>query len=167
MEARFGHNFSQVRVHADARAAESAHATNALAYTVGHDIVFGAGQYGPHSTTGQHLLAHELAHVVQQQHATTNVAPGSSHEHEADAAAEAVARPGTPVRVKSASAVGLARQPDDKPTVAGPTIRLEIRHRLYRGLLTARQQALVSSSIRQEANRAFAIAAIISPQGSV
>lgn len=66
MEPRFGHDFSGVRVHTDARAAESARAVNALAYTVGKDVVFGEGQYAPGSGSGQRLLAHELTHVVQQ-----------------------------------------------------------------------------------------------------
>jgi hypothetical protein len=65
-EARFGHDFSQVRVHRDAKAAESAQAVNALAYTVGHDVVFGAGQYQPGTSAGKRLLAHELTHVIQQ-----------------------------------------------------------------------------------------------------
>ena len=69
MESRFGHDFSQVRVHSDARAAESARAVNARAYTVGRDVVFGSGQYAPGSSTGQHLLAHELTHVIQQSEA--------------------------------------------------------------------------------------------------
>lgn len=63
---RFGHDFSQVRVHTDEQAAKSAQAVNALAYTVGHHVVFGAGQYAPGTSDGQRLLAHELAHVVQQ-----------------------------------------------------------------------------------------------------
>jgi hypothetical protein len=66
MEPRFGHHFAKVRVHTNDRAAESAEAMNALAYTVGNNIVFGAGQYVPTSSRGQRLLAHELAHVVQQ-----------------------------------------------------------------------------------------------------
>ena len=66
MGPRFGHDFSQVRVHTDARAAESAQAVNALAYTVGRDVVFGTGQYAPGTMAGRKLLAHELAHVVQQ-----------------------------------------------------------------------------------------------------
>jgi hypothetical protein len=60
------YDFSQVRVHTNARAAESAQAVNALAYTVGHDVVFGLGQYKPGSEVGQQLLAHELTHVIQQ-----------------------------------------------------------------------------------------------------
>ncbi|MBV9609977.1 MAG: DUF4157 domain-containing protein [Acidobacteria bacterium] len=66
MEKRFGHDFSQVRIHADPRAAESARAVGALAYTVGRNIVFGEGEYSPASSAGRRLLAHELAHVVQQ-----------------------------------------------------------------------------------------------------
>src|SRR5262245_5476667 len=66
-EPRFGHHFGQVRVHADAKSAESAHALNALAYTVGRDVVFGMGQYKPTTQYGRQPLAHELTHVVQQQ----------------------------------------------------------------------------------------------------
>jgi len=66
MEPRFGHDFSNVRVHTDSKAAESAGAVDALAYTVGRDVVFGAGQYMPGTREGQRLLAHELTHVVQQ-----------------------------------------------------------------------------------------------------
>jgi hypothetical protein len=67
MEARFGEDFSKVRVHANEAAARSAEGMVAQAYTVGSDIVFGAGHYEPASGKGQRLLAHELAHVVQQQ----------------------------------------------------------------------------------------------------
>jgi hypothetical protein len=66
MEPRFGHDFGQVRVHSDAKAAQSARAINAWAYTVGARVIFGDGQYAPHLATGQRLIAHELAHVVQQ-----------------------------------------------------------------------------------------------------
>ncbi len=65
-ESRLGYDFSHVRVHTDASAVESARAINALAYTVGRDVVFGAGQYVPGSNAGRRLLAHELAHVAQQ-----------------------------------------------------------------------------------------------------
>lgn len=66
MESRFHHDFAGVRIHDDARAAESARSLDALAYTYGSDIVFDAGRYDPRSHSGKHLLAHELAHVVQQ-----------------------------------------------------------------------------------------------------
>jgi hypothetical protein len=66
MEPRFGADFGGVRVHTDARAAESARAVDAVAYTVGSDVVFGAGEYRPGTAAGDRLIAHELAHVVQQ-----------------------------------------------------------------------------------------------------
>jgi hypothetical protein len=66
MEERFGYDFNQVRVHTSTKAAESAKAVNALAYTVGRDIVFGTGHYAPNTLRGQQLLAHELTHVIQQ-----------------------------------------------------------------------------------------------------
>ncbi|MEO7908474.1 MAG: DUF4157 domain-containing protein [Roseiflexaceae bacterium] len=66
LEPRFGHDFSGVRVHTDARAAESVQTVNALAYTVGQNIVFGVGQYAPGTSAGRRLMAHELTHVVQQ-----------------------------------------------------------------------------------------------------
>jgi len=66
MEPRFGYGFGSVRVHADTQAAQSARAVNALAYAVGHDVVFGAGRFAPDTSVGLSLLAHELAHTVQQ-----------------------------------------------------------------------------------------------------
>jgi hypothetical protein len=66
MEPRFNHDFRGVRVHTDDRAAKSARAVKASAFTVGQNIVFSAGQYNPTSSQGQRLLAHELTHVVQQ-----------------------------------------------------------------------------------------------------
>ena len=65
-EPRFSHDFSQVRIHLDGKAAESARAVNARAYAVGRDIVFAAGQYRPNEIEGRRLLAHELTHVCQQ-----------------------------------------------------------------------------------------------------
>jgi peptidoglycan hydrolase-like protein with peptidoglycan-binding domain len=76
MEPRFGHDFSHVQVHTDVRAAESARAVNALAYTVGRDVVFGTGQYAPGTTGGQRLIAHELTHVVQQRNALDRASSG-------------------------------------------------------------------------------------------
>jgi Domain of unknown function (DUF4157)/Lysine-specific metallo-endopeptidase len=67
-EPRFGYDFSRVRIHSDERASAAAHAVNARAYTVGKDVVFGAAQFAPHTTKGRELLAHELAHVIQQGH---------------------------------------------------------------------------------------------------
>jgi hypothetical protein len=66
MEPRFGHDFADVRVHADANAAETARLANARAFTIGRNLVFGAGEYAPRSDKGRSLIAHELTHVVQQ-----------------------------------------------------------------------------------------------------
>lgn len=100
MEAGFGHDFHDVRVHTDATAQRSARSVNALAYTVGRNVVFGGGQYQPGSQHGMHLLAHELAHVVQQRgHGGGAGAVGRSHalmEYEADSAADRIVR-GQPV----------------------------------------------------------------------
>lgn len=77
-EPRLGFDFGAVRFHAGGRAARTAHALNARAFTVGRDVVFGSGQYDPASTDGRRLLAHELAHVVQQGHATRLRAGGGA-----------------------------------------------------------------------------------------
>jgi hypothetical protein len=66
MEHRFGHDFSQVRVHTGEAAERSARDVNANAYTVGHNIAFGAGRFAPETHDGRRLIAHELTHVVQQ-----------------------------------------------------------------------------------------------------
>ncbi len=65
-ESRFGHDFGDVRVHTGDLPARSASAVNARAYTVGREVVFGRGQYQPATSDGRVLLAHELAHVIQQ-----------------------------------------------------------------------------------------------------
>ncbi len=66
MESRFGYDFSRVRVHTDSKAAASARSIRSRAYTVGRNVVFADGQYHPEEREGRHLLAHELAHVLQQ-----------------------------------------------------------------------------------------------------
>jgi hypothetical protein len=81
MELRFGIDLNDVRVHTDGKAAESARAVNALAFTVGRDVVFGAGQYVQGTNTGRRLLAHELAHVAQQRTLGPRVQRYTSGEH--------------------------------------------------------------------------------------
>ena len=73
MEPRFGHDFGRVRVHTEGQAAEAAGELKAKAFTVGRHIVFGAGRYQPQSQEGRRLLAHELAHVIQQSHSPASV----------------------------------------------------------------------------------------------
>lgn len=94
MEARFGYDFSQVRIHTDERAVQSARAVHALAYTVGRDVVFGVGQFAPDAAAGRRLLAHELAHVVQQSD-NANLQPEDCCEAEANRAAESVGAGGS------------------------------------------------------------------------
>lgn len=113
MESRFGAEFGAVRIHADATAAKSARTIGAAAYTVGRDIVFGADRYQPHSSAGQHLLAHELAHVVQQLR-------GGSASPDAEARADQAADQAAQGRLVSTQALGgapvaLQAKPDDNP----------------------------------------------------
>jgi hypothetical protein len=112
MEARFGHDFSRVRVHTDARAAESARAVDALAYTVGPGIVFDTGRYAPGTPGGRALLAHELTHVVQQDAG----APPSQLEigavdDPAETQADSVARGATGPRTRASGLQRLRRAP--------------------------------------------------------
>jgi GH24 family phage-related lysozyme (muramidase) len=126
MEPRFGHDFSRVRVHTDARAHASARAVNALAYTVGQDIVFAGGQYAPGTPHGKKLLAHEMTHVLQQSGSAgtpqMQFEGGASdqYEMEADAVAARVLSAPSPqlsmasaAPVPRAAPVRLMRQTDD------------------------------------------------------
>ncbi len=125
MGARYGHDFSRVQVHTDARAGESADAVGALAYTVGRDLVFGSGRYAPASPQGKALIAHELTHVVQQRDAgppagTIPIGPESGpEEREAERAAAVPAG----VSPSSASPVSLSPARQAVQRVAGPYIK--------------------------------------------
>jgi hypothetical protein len=116
MERRFGYNFSQVQVHFGGAAEQSVRDVRAHAYTVGHDIVFGAGQWAPHTQEGRLLLAHELAHTVQQSRGETRplrLVEDAEQEREAHGAA-AAAVSWKPVAVISAFRPrSLSRQKDD------------------------------------------------------
>jgi hypothetical protein len=131
-EPRFGHDFSRVRVHAEGQAPDSAHSLNALAFTVGSNVVFAAGQYRPQSLTGQKLLAHELAHVVQQSKEVTHtgasepltmVPATDPSEREADRIADAVLHTETNASVVGGGVApgglqrGLALQRQPNPTL--------------------------------------------------
>lgn len=114
MEPRFGHDFTNVRIHTDARASESAQAVNARAYTVGNKVVLGSGQYAPTTTSGRELLGHELAHTIQQE--SSRSAPPSSDpngvfESTASAAGRSVANGQYIGGNLPACGVGLSRTP--------------------------------------------------------
>jgi hypothetical protein len=129
MEPRFGHDFSAVRVHTDAKAAESATAVNALAYTIGRNVVFGEGRYAPGTQSGLRLLAHELTHTVQQNGLGLRPSleigrlddPG---EREADRIADAVVGGATAPPLIPASGPALLRRTPDEPE----PLRADIAH---------------------------------------
>ena len=115
---RFGHDFGAVRIHDDAAAAASARAVDAQAYTVGHDVVFAEGRFAPAGAAGRRLLAHELAHVVQQSAAGAGLAKAGPlavgavddpAERAADRAADAVLAGNAPVDVGASGAAALRR----------------------------------------------------------
>lgn len=110
-EPRFGYDFSGVRIHTDSHARESAKEINALAYTVGRDVVFGAGRYAPGTSEGRRLLAHELTHVVQQDGATHSA---SSHRNK-------TTKPIYPVKNKGSRVI--QRQKADEPA-PDPTLKV-------------------------------------------
>src|SRR5262249_10225970 len=125
MEARFGHDFSRVQVHTDAAAAAAARAVSALAYTVGSHVVFGAGQYAPRTSAGRQLLAHELAHVLQQRSSAAppaDLGTGDVHdpaEAEADRLADQVLHSPVPdrpaARPVTQTPAAVRRTPDGPP----------------------------------------------------
>jgi hypothetical protein len=120
MEPRFGQDFSHVRVHTDAKAAESATAVSARAYSVGSNVVFAAGRYAPSTYEGRRLLAHELTHTIQQKDASLHPSleigrvddPG---ELEADRVADAVMGGVAPSSVSAAGRPGVLRRAPDEP----------------------------------------------------
>ncbi|BAK33385.1 hypothetical protein MLP_03710 [Microlunatus phosphovorus NM-1] len=124
MEARMGHDFSDVRVHDDSAAAASAQAVNAHAYTVGSNIVFQRDQYDPSSTAGKTTLAHELTHVVQQRSGPVDgtSAPGGikvsdpsdRFEREASANADRVMSGPAPVQTLSKSGPAVQREAEEE-----------------------------------------------------
>jgi len=116
MEARFGYDLSAIRIHTTAQAASSAEAMSAKAYTVGNNVVFGAGRYAPEQSEGKRLLAHELAHVVQQSRGgpPPTLDPLSPLEQTAERSASAAPGSGF-VNVSGASGIGVARDKDDEP----------------------------------------------------
>lgn len=113
MEQRFGRDLGQVRVHTDHLAGQSAHALAARAFTLGDHIVFGHRQYSPSSAVGRLLLAHEVAHVIQQRRGGSSTAPAPDDQLEADARqATAALATSERIEVRGASGVTIARAPE-------------------------------------------------------
>lgn len=128
MSSRFAYDFSRVRIHTDSQAGESARAVQALAYTTGDDVIFATGRYSPHTPQGRLLLAHELAHVVQQEAAHPGELRRSAGQEGAEnearqAAAEVVA--GARVQITGAVPSGsLLRQGDTSSLPPVPNLQL-------------------------------------------
>ena len=131
MEARMGHDFSDVRVHDDSAAAASASAVNAHAYTVGSNVVFQRDKYDPSSTAGRTTLAHELTHVVQQRSGPVDGSsapggikvsdPSDRFEREAASNAERVMATPAPVQTAAVSDAGpsVQRHAEEEAPVQG------------------------------------------------
>lgn len=119
-ESRFGHDFSQVRIHADSRAAESADAVAARAYSVGNHVAFGAALYRPDSTAGLRLLAHELTHVVQQSNMSADglLEIGAGNDPAEQAAEQAALTFDRPAHLAGAPARAMLRR---QPTQTAPS----------------------------------------------
>lgn len=181
MEPRLGHDFSKVRIHNDAKAVESARAVNALAYTVGQDVVFGAGRYTPRMTAGRHLLAHELTHVVQQAQGITRLK--NHYENQANKAADLVVG-GESALQKSAgltsNALLLQRQsvvssPHDQMVVERARRRLTLLERYAdewtaregRRIRTTRESTPLLESRSQMDREGFDIGEAIDPGGRI
>jgi hypothetical protein len=112
-EPGFGHDFSKVRVHTDAKSAESADAVDALAYTVGRDVSFAQGHYDPNTSAGRRLITHELTHVVQQDRGGAH---GAGAEQQADLASQVISQGQTPPSlVVGGAPLGLYRQSTETP----------------------------------------------------
>ena len=121
IEPRFGRDFSNVRVHTDARAAESADALNAVAYAGDTHLVFGRGHYEPASAKGRRLLAHELTHVVQQQSGlplkSGVVKGGDAYERQAETVGDLVGEGGSAKGVLPTGAGAPRRASQDSGTM--------------------------------------------------
>jgi hypothetical protein len=122
-ESSLGHDFGSVRIHADSRAAASAAALDANAYTVGTDVVFGTGRYDPGSAAGRGLIAHELTHVRQQARATPSgplhVVDDPAAEAEADTSARGATRR-MPVAVQRQRRLPERFRPPPQPLLVPP-----------------------------------------------
>ena len=118
MQLRFGNEFSHVRVHTGGKAGASASSLDAAAYTLGSDIVFASGRYAPHTTSGRRLIAHEIAHVVQQ---GGPEAPRTANEalleNDANQAASNAMEGIDQTQVACASATRLSREPSNEEEI--------------------------------------------------
>src|SRR5436309_6137602 len=135
MESRLGADFSDVRVHTDSKATESAKSVQAHAYTVGNDVVFQSAKYEPESDSGKRMLAHELTHVVQQRSGPVdgtpapggiNIShPSDSFERAADSSADRVMSSASPQSQATTATAGVQRSATDEEALQGSFVQRE------------------------------------------
>ena len=136
MQSRLGHDFSDVRVHADGQATDSAKAVNAQAYTVGTNVVFQSDKYSPGTDSGNKILAHELTHVVQQKAGPVDGTPaagGISVSHPSDPfeqaaernAEQAMSSNAAPVAAAAPAAASMQRAEEEEEPVQTLAIQRE------------------------------------------
>ncbi len=154
MEPRFGQDLSHVRVHTNASAAESARAVNALAYTVGRNVVFGAGQYAQGTDEGRRLMAHELTHVVQQKVPLSKGLrmshPEDTAEKEAEAIAQRMSQEESLSSVQKIGDMGIQRIGLDLPHASATSSKNEISVRSQAPVTIARKSPTSESNLPSE-----------------
>ncbi|MEU0519436.1 DUF4157 domain-containing protein [Streptosporangium sp. NPDC006007] len=150
MEERFGQDLSEVRVHSDGPAARSARELGARAYTVGEQIVFGPGRFAPHTPDGRHLLAHELAHVIQQR---GGAGPHPTRHAGLEAAAHAAAQGTGPAVVRGSAAVGLAMAEETGGPASPEDVAAYARLREFQDAADLRASELMEGVVRKSLDR--------------
>lgn len=161
MEHRFGRDFSAVRMHVGATAQRSASAVNAAAYTIGNDIVFGAGRFAPETLPGRKLIAHELTHVVQQSGGSTASGRQAANAATKQSAAAPIQRAPAQPTLKS-EGVDLNDPVSDKTAAAidavlarSRTLRAYVGDKLKGGFKIAEQGKFVKESIDNNFDNAY------------
>jgi hypothetical protein len=149
MESRLGADFSNVRIHTDSKASESAKSVQAHAYTVGNDVVFQSGKYQPESDPGRRMLAHELTHVVQQRSGPVagTAAPGGikishpsdSFEQAAESNADRVMSSASPAPAAAAAPASIQRE-EDEEEVQGSFLQRQEEEEEVQGSFVQRQE---------------------------
>jgi hypothetical protein len=174
MEERFGQDLSGVRIHTGSAADEAARSLRSRAFTIGSDIAFKNGLYSPRSSEGRRLLAHELAHVIQQRNAapTSNLVigkPGGQAEVEAGMAGRMVASGQMPPALNAFGTQTILRDPDDtKPKYAAASKNvLQEMNRMSDELTKLRAAAPPAKNPAQEAQRTFAVIKVVDENGTV
>lgn len=173
-EPRFRHDLSRVRIHTDASASATARDLGAHAFTLGNHIVFAAGQYLPDTPSGQRLLAHELAHTIQQRNAIETTHPEIGHprsqaESEARLTGSMIPTNQTAPVFSSFGIQTIQREPVDNKSTYAPASNRVFQEMSNMSDEVARLRAVAppANSPGQEAQRTFAIIRVLDENGNV